>query len=133
MFGTVWIHCPGRRLLSYFYQLRLNHPLLLDGFNLIHGVIGHTESSTPGSNHTITKIGLWSLARSPIPQVQKLNLTTPSDGTGMDFHHQWEPYIELFVQVLRCVVDMVRLFAQGHHGPLRFQASWPSGSRPNLL
>ena len=73
---------PGRRLLSHLYQLRLNFPSLLDGFNLIQRGNWTYLIERPGSNHTVTEIGLWSLARSPIPQVQKLNSSTSSDGTA---------------------------------------------------
>jgi len=73
---------PGRRLLSLFYQLPAHYPSLLDGFDVIQRGNWTYNIQRPGSNDTPTEIGLWSLARSPIFGVQKLNSTMSKIGTA---------------------------------------------------
>lgn len=73
---------PARRLLRHFYQLRMQYPSLLDGFNLVQRGNWTYGIERPGSNHTLTEVGLWSIERSPIPTIQKLNSTTSATGTA---------------------------------------------------
>lgn len=74
---------PGRVQIAHFYYLRTSFPSLMDGFNL---ELYHNLTYSilrPGSNGTETIIGLWSIARQPIPQYQNLTSKT-SNGSNAE-------------------------------------------------
>ncbi|KAF8306355.1 glycoside hydrolase family 13 and glycosyltransferase family 5 protein [Clavulina sp. PMI_390] len=66
----------GRRLIKHLYQLRKHYPSLQDGFNLVQLGNWTYDITRPGSNGTVTEVGLWSIERSPIPSAQNLSSTT---------------------------------------------------------
>lgn len=60
----------SRRMMSHFHYLRKQYPVLTDGFQLLQRGNWTTRIQLPGSNHTQTEIGWWSVSRSPIPNIQ---------------------------------------------------------------
>lgn len=66
---------PPRRLISRFNHLRTIYPSLQDGFNLVQWGNKTHFIELPGSNHTLTELGLWYVSRSALPSVQ--NFTGP--------------------------------------------------------
>ncbi|THU78641.1 glycoside hydrolase [Dendrothele bispora CBS 962.96] len=60
----------SRRLFSQFNYLRTVYGSLQDGFNLVQRGNWTEFIDRPGSNHTPTEMGLWSISRSAIPDVQ---------------------------------------------------------------
>ncbi|OCH94959.1 glycoside hydrolase family 13 and glycosyltransferase family 5 domain-containing protein [Obba rivulosa] len=71
----------ARRLFSQFLSLRQTYPALQDGFNLVQ--VGNWTSfiARPGSNGTLTEMGLWSVSRSYLDGVQ--TIPTDSNNTGV--------------------------------------------------
>ncbi|KAG2151025.1 glycoside hydrolase family 13/glycosyltransferase family 5 protein [Suillus bovinus] len=61
-----------RRLLKHFLYLRTTYNALQDGFDLIQHGNWTYFVDLPGSNHTATEMGLWSVSRAGIPNVQNL-------------------------------------------------------------
>ncbi|EKM55582.1 glycosyltransferase family 5 protein [Phanerochaete carnosa HHB-10118-sp] len=62
----------SRRLFSRFNQLRSTYGALQDGFNLVQRGNWTYYIDRPGSNGTPTEMGLWSVSRSEIANVQNL-------------------------------------------------------------
>lgn len=62
-----------RRLFSQFMYLRTVYNALQDGFNLVQRGNWTYLIERPGSNGTATEMGLWSVSRSGIPDVQTLS------------------------------------------------------------
>lgn len=60
------------RVFSRFHQLRSTYGALQDGFNLVQRGNWTYYINRPGSNNTATEMGLWSVSRAAIPNVQKL-------------------------------------------------------------
>lgn len=63
----------SRRVFAHFYYLRTVFNALQDGFNLAQAGTWTTQMELPGSNGTLTDIGLWSATRGGIPGVQTLS------------------------------------------------------------
>ncbi len=63
-----------RRLMARFHHLRGVYGSLQDGFNLVQRGNWKYRIERPGSNHTQTEMGLWSVSRSGLPN-QPLNGT----------------------------------------------------------
>jgi alpha-1,3-glucan synthase len=61
-----------RRLLRHFMYLRSTYNALQDGFNLVQRGNWTNFIQRPGSNGTETEMGLWSVSRAGIPDVQTL-------------------------------------------------------------
>ncbi|KAJ8584921.1 glycoside hydrolase family 13/glycosyltransferase family 5 protein [Rhizopogon salebrosus TDB-379] len=61
-----------RRLLRHFMYLRSTYNALQDGFNLVQRGNWTNYIQRPGSNGTETEMGLWSVSRAGIPDVQTL-------------------------------------------------------------
>jgi len=61
---------PPRRLISRFNHLRSIYPALQDGFNLVQWGNKTYFIGLPGSNGTLTEIGLWYVSRAALPSVQ---------------------------------------------------------------
>jgi alpha-1,3-glucan synthase len=74
----------SRRLFAHFLYLRTVYPSLQDGFNLVQRGNWTYFIQRPGSNHTQTEMGLWSISRSGIPTVQ--NLTGNNTGQVWMFY-----------------------------------------------
>ncbi|KAG8809336.1 Cell wall alpha-1,3-glucan synthase ags1, partial [Serendipita sp. 399] len=66
---------PPRRLISRFNHLRTIYPSLQDGFNLVQWGNKTHFIGLPGSNGTLTELGLWYVSRAALPSVQ--NFTGP--------------------------------------------------------
>jgi alpha-1,3-glucan synthase len=65
-----------RRMMAHFHYLRKHYTVLTDGFQLLQRGNWTERIQLPGSNHTQTEIGWWSVSRSPIPGIQNnLNAT----------------------------------------------------------
>ncbi|KAF9265419.1 glycoside hydrolase family 13/glycosyltransferase family 5 protein [Marasmius fiardii PR-910] len=62
----------SRRLFSQFNYLRTVYGALQDGWNLVQRGNWTYYIERPGSNHTATEMGLWSISRSGLPDVQTL-------------------------------------------------------------
>jgi alpha-1,3-glucan synthase len=62
-----------RRMFAQFFHLRTVYASLQDGFNLVQRGNWTYFIERPGSNNTATEMGLWSVSRSAIPDVQILN------------------------------------------------------------
>ncbi len=62
----------SRRMFGHFLYLRSVYSALEDGFNLVQRGNWTYVIQLPGSNQTQTEMGLWSLSRSGIANVQKL-------------------------------------------------------------
>lgn len=60
------------RMISHFYYLRTVYGALQDGFNLVQRGNWTYRIERPGSNGTQTEMGLWSVSRAGIPNVQTL-------------------------------------------------------------
>uniref|UniRef100_A0A0W0GDS6 alpha-1,3-glucan synthase n=1 Tax=Moniliophthora roreri TaxID=221103 RepID=A0A0W0GDS6_MONRR len=60
----------SRRLFTQFNALRQTYGALQDGWNLVQRGNWTYRIERPGSNHTETEMGLWSISRSGIPGVQ---------------------------------------------------------------
>jgi len=65
----------SRRIFSRFFQLRTIYGALQDGFNLLQHGNWTYFIDRAGSNGTRTEIGLWSVSRSAIPDIQTLQGT----------------------------------------------------------
>ncbi|KAL0581705.1 hypothetical protein V5O48_000287 [Marasmius crinis-equi] len=63
----------SRRLFAQFNHLRTVYGALQDGWNLVQRGNWTYYIERPGSNHTATEMGLWSISRSGIPNVQTLH------------------------------------------------------------
>ncbi|KAI0302169.1 modular protein with glycoside hydrolase family 13 and glycosyltransferase family 5 domains [Russula brevipes] len=74
----------SRRLFAHFLYLRTVYSSLQDGFNLVQRGNWTYFIQRPGSNHTQTEMGLWSISRSGIPTVQ--NLTGNNSGQVWMFY-----------------------------------------------
>jgi alpha-1,3-glucan synthase len=61
-----------RRLFAQFFHLRTVYAALQDGFNLVERGNWTYFIDRPGSNNTLTEMGLWSVSRAGIPNVQTL-------------------------------------------------------------
>ncbi|EJF65933.1 glycoside hydrolase family 13 and glycosyltransferase family 5 protein [Dichomitus squalens] len=66
----------SRRLFTHFLALRKQFSSLQDGFNLVQRGNWTYFIARPGSNGTLTEMGLWSVSRSPISGVQTLTGNT---------------------------------------------------------
>ena len=64
-----------RRICSRFFQLRTIYGALQDGFNLLKHENWTYFIDRTGSNGSQTEIGLWSVSRSAIPDMQTLQGT----------------------------------------------------------
>ena len=64
-----------RRMFAQFFHLRTVYGALQDGFNLVQRGNWTYLIERPGSNHTATEMGLWSVSRAGIPNVQNLTGT----------------------------------------------------------
>ena len=62
----------SRRIFSHFLALRKQFSSLQDGFNLVQRGNWTYYISRPGSNNTQTEMGLWSVSRAPLDDVQTL-------------------------------------------------------------
>ncbi|EIW51684.1 glycoside hydrolase family 13 and glycosyltransferase family 5 domain-containing protein [Trametes versicolor FP-101664 SS1] len=62
----------SRRIFSQFLSLRTQFSSLQDGFNLVQRGNWTYYIARPGSNNTLTEMGLWSASRAPISGVQVL-------------------------------------------------------------
>lgn len=62
-----------RRVFAHFYYLRRVFNALQDGFNLAQAGTWIEQIELPGSNGTLTDIGLWTATREAIPGVQTLS------------------------------------------------------------
>lgn len=62
----------SRRVFARFNQLRTLYSSLQDGYNLVERGSWTKFIERPGSNDTPTEMGLWSVSRSGIPNVQQL-------------------------------------------------------------
>ncbi|KAI0306448.1 modular protein with glycoside hydrolase family 13 and glycosyltransferase family 5 domains [Multifurca ochricompacta] len=78
----------SRRVFAHFLYLRSVYSSLQDGFNLVQRGNWTYFNQLPGSNHTQTEIGLWSISRSGIPDIQHFS------GNNTDQSPQWisSPY-----------------------------------------
>lgn len=84
---------PPRRLISRFNHLRGVYPSLQDGFNLVQWGNKTHFIELPGSNHTLTEIGLWYVSRAALPSVQNFTgdhadqvyLMYTNDNTTVDY------------------------------------------------
>lgn len=65
----------SRRIFTHFNSLRTTYGALQDGFNLVQRGNWTYRIEKPGSNHTFTEMGLWSVSRSAIENVQTLSGT----------------------------------------------------------
>ncbi len=65
----------SRRMFRHFNYLRTIYGALQDGFNLVQRGNWTHLIERPGSNHTATEMGLWSISRSGISGVQNLTGT----------------------------------------------------------
>lgn len=63
----------ARRMFAHFNYLRTVYGALQDGFNLIQEGNWTYFIQPPGSNGTVTEMGLWSMSRSGMNDVQKLH------------------------------------------------------------
>ncbi|PVF98937.1 putative cell wall alpha-1,3-glucan synthase [Serendipita vermifera] len=61
---------PPRRIISRFNHLRSIYPALQDGFNLVQWGNKTHFIELPGSNHSLTELGLWYVSRAALPSVQ---------------------------------------------------------------
>ncbi|OBZ75598.1 Cell wall alpha-1,3-glucan synthase mok13 [Grifola frondosa] len=79
MTGTLWttsiLPWTLRRTFAQFLYLRNTYNALQDGFNLVQRGNWTYYISRPGSNGTLTEMGLWSVSRSGIDGVQNLTGT----------------------------------------------------------
>jgi alpha-1,3-glucan synthase len=66
---------PPRRLISRFNHLRSIYPALQDGFNLVQWGNKTHFIELPGSNHSLTELGLWYVSRAALPSVQNFTGT----------------------------------------------------------
>ena len=83
-----------RRYLQTMYYMRDNYPSLQDGF-VLQRFSNHTQNIyLPGSNNTPTEIGMWSVARSPLPETQDFSKLTPAGNTSV-----WLLYTNINVDV----------------------------------
>ncbi|KAI0647127.1 glycoside hydrolase family 13 and glycosyltransferase family 5 protein [Trametes meyenii] len=62
-----------RRIFAHFLSLRQTFSSLQDGFNLVQRGNWTYYIARPGSNNTLTEMGLWSASRAPISGVQTLS------------------------------------------------------------
>lgn len=76
-----------RRLLKHFMYLRSTYNALQDGFELVQRGNWTYFIERPGSNNTATEMGLWSVSRAGIPNVQNL--------TGQHTDQVWLLYSNL--------------------------------------
>lgn len=74
----------SRRIFSHFLALRNHYASLQDGFNLVQRGNWTYVIARPGSNGTVTEMGLWSVSRAPIANVQNL--------TGANTNQIWMLY-----------------------------------------
>lgn len=65
----------SRRLFAQFNYMRTQYGALQDGFNLVQRGNWTYYIERSGSNETATEMGLWSVSRSAIPNVQTVNGT----------------------------------------------------------
>lgn len=65
----------SRRMFAQFHHLRTVYGALQDGFNLVQRGNWTYYIERPGSNGTATEMGLWSVSRAGIPNVQTLQGT----------------------------------------------------------
>jgi alpha-1,3-glucan synthase len=65
----------SKRMFAHYNYLRTVYGALQDGFNLVQRGNWTYLVEKPGSNHTTTEMGLWSISRSAITDVQTLNGT----------------------------------------------------------
>ncbi|KAK1236528.1 hypothetical protein PQX77_000221 [Marasmius sp. AFHP31] len=63
----------SKRLFAQFNHLRTIYGALQDGWNLVQRGNWTYYFERPGSNHTASEMGLWSISRSGVPGVQTLS------------------------------------------------------------
>lgn len=61
-----------RRMFAQFNHLRMVYGALQDGFNLVQRGNKTYFIERPGSNHTATEMGMWTVSRAGLDNVQKL-------------------------------------------------------------
>ncbi|EMD38388.1 bifunctional glycoside hydrolase family 13 glycosyltransferase family 5 protein [Gelatoporia subvermispora B] len=71
----------ARRLFAQFLSLRQTYPALQDGYNLVQEGNWTEFIARPGSNGTLTEMGLWSVSRSYLDGIQPI--PTDSNNTGV--------------------------------------------------
>ncbi|KIY70932.1 glycosyltransferase family 5 protein [Cylindrobasidium torrendii FP15055 ss-10] len=69
----------SRRAIAQFNSMRKTYGSLQDGFNLVERGNWTYLIERPGSNHTATEMGLWSVSRSGINNVQDITSGTYND------------------------------------------------------
>jgi alpha-1,3-glucan synthase len=85
---------PIRNIIKSMYRLRLDYPVLNDGY-FLQSLSNQTHQTfLPGSNSTPTEIGMWSVIRDQYPGLQNLTGATPAqpvwlvysnDGNTVDY------------------------------------------------
>jgi alpha-1,3-glucan synthase len=85
---------PVRNIIKSMYRLRLDYPVLNDGY-FLQSLSNQTHQVfLPGSNHTPTETGMWSVVRDQYPDIQNLTGATPAqpvwlvysnDGNTVDY------------------------------------------------
>lgn len=98
-----------RRLFAQFFHLRTVYASLQDGFNLVQRGNWTYLIDRPGSNNTPTEMGLWSVSRAGIPNVQTL--------TGSNVDQVWLLYSN---------ENTTKTFAFDCHGPLWISSPFQS-------
>jgi alpha-1,3-glucan synthase len=63
---------PSKRMFAHFLYLRSVYAVLQDGFDLVQRGNWTYQIQRPGSNNTVTEMGLWSATRAGITGIQKL-------------------------------------------------------------
>ena len=63
----------SRRMFAHFLYLRTKFSSLQDGFNLVQRGNWTYYITRPGSNGVETEMGLWSISRAPITDIQTLS------------------------------------------------------------
>ena len=72
-----------RRYFQTMYYMRQNYPSLNDGF-ILQKLSNHTaDIYLVGSNGTPTEVGMWSVARSPLPEAQDFSEVTVAGNTSV--------------------------------------------------
>jgi alpha-1,3-glucan synthase len=85
---------PVRNIIKSMYRLRVDYPVLNDGY-FLQSLSNQTHQTfLPGSNHTPTEVGMWSVIRDQYPGIQNLTGATPAqpvwlvysnDGSTVDY------------------------------------------------
>jgi alpha-1,3-glucan synthase len=85
---------PIRNIIKSMYRLRVDYPVLNDGYFLQSLSNQTRQTFLPGSNSTPTEIGMWSVIRDQYPDIQNLTGATPAqpvwlvysnDGNKVDY------------------------------------------------